>query len=171
MQMADKIIMRPVEALIPYARNARTHSEAQVDGVTVLTSAAQLNRAEGEAPTPSSATSRSAPIVIAGLSKFVRRCRAPCAGLAPTILTCPINTASIPPCRSRRWPTRSVIWSSRGRYDAVRQRSGIWYRGSRSAGVAQTGRRYEFRCAFAPIKRTIMPNKTRIPRKRQIDDR
>jgi Oxidoreductase family, C-terminal alpha/beta domain len=30
MQMADKIIMRPVEALIPYARNARTHSEAQV---------------------------------------------------------------------------------------------------------------------------------------------
>jgi ParB-like chromosome segregation protein Spo0J len=30
MQMADKIIMRPVEALIPYARNARTHSEPQV---------------------------------------------------------------------------------------------------------------------------------------------
>jgi ParB-like chromosome segregation protein Spo0J len=30
MQMADKIIMRPVEALIPYARNARTHSEDQV---------------------------------------------------------------------------------------------------------------------------------------------
>jgi hypothetical protein len=30
MQMADKIIMRPVEALIPYARNAWTHSEAQV---------------------------------------------------------------------------------------------------------------------------------------------
>jgi hypothetical protein len=30
MQMADKIIMRPVEALIPYARNARTHSDAQV---------------------------------------------------------------------------------------------------------------------------------------------
>ena len=30
MQMADKIIMRPVAALIPYARNARTHSEAQV---------------------------------------------------------------------------------------------------------------------------------------------
>jgi hypothetical protein len=30
MQMADKIIMRPVEALIPYTRNARTHSEAQV---------------------------------------------------------------------------------------------------------------------------------------------
>ena len=28
--MADKIIMRPVEALIPYARNARTHSEDQV---------------------------------------------------------------------------------------------------------------------------------------------
>ena len=26
MQMADKIIMRPVEALIPYTRNARTHS-------------------------------------------------------------------------------------------------------------------------------------------------
>jgi ParB-like chromosome segregation protein Spo0J len=30
MQVADKIIMRPVEALIPYARNARTHSDAQV---------------------------------------------------------------------------------------------------------------------------------------------
>src|ERR1700719_14183 len=30
MRMADKIIMRPVESLIPYARNARTHSEAQV---------------------------------------------------------------------------------------------------------------------------------------------
>ena len=30
MQMADKIIMRPVEALIPYARNARTHSADQV---------------------------------------------------------------------------------------------------------------------------------------------
>jgi ParB-like nuclease domain len=30
MQMADKIIMRPVEALIPYARNARTHFEDQV---------------------------------------------------------------------------------------------------------------------------------------------
>ena len=30
MQMADKIIMRLVEALIPYARNARTHSADQV---------------------------------------------------------------------------------------------------------------------------------------------
>jgi hypothetical protein len=30
MQMADKIIMRRVEALIPYARNARTQSDAQV---------------------------------------------------------------------------------------------------------------------------------------------
>jgi hypothetical protein len=30
MQMADKVIMRPVAALIPYARNARTHSEDQV---------------------------------------------------------------------------------------------------------------------------------------------
>ena len=30
MKMAETIIMRPVEALIPYARNARTHSEAQV---------------------------------------------------------------------------------------------------------------------------------------------
>jgi ParB-like chromosome segregation protein Spo0J len=30
LQMADKIVMRPVEALIPYARNARTHSEEQV---------------------------------------------------------------------------------------------------------------------------------------------
>jgi len=28
--MADTIVMRPVEALIPYARNARTHSDAQV---------------------------------------------------------------------------------------------------------------------------------------------
>jgi ParB-like chromosome segregation protein Spo0J len=28
--MADKIVMRPVEALIPYTRNARTHSDAQV---------------------------------------------------------------------------------------------------------------------------------------------
>ena len=30
MHMADKIIMRPLEALIPYACNARTHSDAQV---------------------------------------------------------------------------------------------------------------------------------------------
>jgi len=30
MKMAETIIMRPVEALIPYARNARTHSETQV---------------------------------------------------------------------------------------------------------------------------------------------
>ena len=28
--LADKIVMRPLEALIPYARNARTHSDAQV---------------------------------------------------------------------------------------------------------------------------------------------
>jgi hypothetical protein len=28
--MADKIVMRPVADLIPYARNARTHSDAQV---------------------------------------------------------------------------------------------------------------------------------------------
>lgn len=28
--MADKIVMRPIDALIPYASNARTHSEAQV---------------------------------------------------------------------------------------------------------------------------------------------
>jgi len=30
MQMADKIVLRSVESLIPYARNARTHSDAQV---------------------------------------------------------------------------------------------------------------------------------------------
>jgi ParB-like chromosome segregation protein Spo0J len=30
MQIADKIVMRSVESLIPYARNARTHSDAQV---------------------------------------------------------------------------------------------------------------------------------------------
>jgi len=30
MRMSDKITMRPVEALIPYARNAGTHSKAQV---------------------------------------------------------------------------------------------------------------------------------------------
>ncbi len=30
MKLADKIVMRPVEALIPAARNARTHSDAQV---------------------------------------------------------------------------------------------------------------------------------------------
>jgi ParB-like chromosome segregation protein Spo0J len=30
MQMADKIVMRSVEELIPYARNARTHSDEQV---------------------------------------------------------------------------------------------------------------------------------------------
>ena len=29
MQMADKIVLRSVESLIPYARNARTHSDAQ----------------------------------------------------------------------------------------------------------------------------------------------
>ena len=30
MQMADKIVLRSVESLIPCARNARTHSDAQV---------------------------------------------------------------------------------------------------------------------------------------------
>ena len=30
MRMSDKITMRPVEALIRYARNAGTHSKAQV---------------------------------------------------------------------------------------------------------------------------------------------
>ena len=30
MQMPDKIVLRSVESLIPYARNARTHSDAQV---------------------------------------------------------------------------------------------------------------------------------------------
>jgi ParB-like chromosome segregation protein Spo0J len=30
MQMADKIVLRSVASLIPYARNARTHSGAQV---------------------------------------------------------------------------------------------------------------------------------------------
>ena len=30
MQMAGKIVLRSVESLIPYARNARTHSDAQV---------------------------------------------------------------------------------------------------------------------------------------------
>ena len=30
MQMADKIVLRSVESLIPYARNARIHSDAQV---------------------------------------------------------------------------------------------------------------------------------------------
>ena len=30
MPMADKIVLRSVESLIPYARNARTHSDAQV---------------------------------------------------------------------------------------------------------------------------------------------
>src|SRR5262249_52683127 len=30
MQMADQIVLRSVESLIPYARNARTHSDAQV---------------------------------------------------------------------------------------------------------------------------------------------
>jgi ParB-like chromosome segregation protein Spo0J len=30
MHLADHIVMRPVEALIPYMRNARTHSDAQV---------------------------------------------------------------------------------------------------------------------------------------------
>jgi hypothetical protein len=30
MQMADRIVMRSVEPLIPYARNARTHSDEQV---------------------------------------------------------------------------------------------------------------------------------------------
>jgi hypothetical protein len=30
MQMADQIIMRSLESLIPYARNARTHSDTQV---------------------------------------------------------------------------------------------------------------------------------------------
>jgi ParB-like chromosome segregation protein Spo0J len=30
MQMTDKIVMRSVEELIPYARNARTHSDEQV---------------------------------------------------------------------------------------------------------------------------------------------
>ena len=30
MQMAAKIVLRLVESLIPYARNARTHSDAQV---------------------------------------------------------------------------------------------------------------------------------------------
>jgi ParB-like chromosome segregation protein Spo0J len=30
MHLADHIVMRPVEALIPYVRNARTHSDAQV---------------------------------------------------------------------------------------------------------------------------------------------
>ena len=43
--------------------------------------------------------------------------KAPCAGLAPTVSTCSISTASIRPFPSRRWPTRSVIWSSRGSYD------------------------------------------------------
>ena len=31
MNLADKIVMRPIEALIPYASNARTHSAAQID--------------------------------------------------------------------------------------------------------------------------------------------
>ena len=30
MQMAAKIVLRLVESLIPYARNARTHSDAKV---------------------------------------------------------------------------------------------------------------------------------------------
>jgi len=30
MQMADKIVLRSVESLSPYARNARTHSDAPV---------------------------------------------------------------------------------------------------------------------------------------------
>lgn len=30
MQMAAKIVLRLVESLIPYARNARTHSDAQI---------------------------------------------------------------------------------------------------------------------------------------------
>jgi ParB-like chromosome segregation protein Spo0J len=30
MQMPDKIVLRSVESLIPYARNARSHSDAQV---------------------------------------------------------------------------------------------------------------------------------------------
>src|SRR5215472_13818598 len=30
MQMADQIVLRSVESLVPYARNARTHSDAQV---------------------------------------------------------------------------------------------------------------------------------------------
>jgi hypothetical protein len=30
MQIADKILMRSVESLIPYARNAQTHSDAHV---------------------------------------------------------------------------------------------------------------------------------------------
>jgi hypothetical protein len=52
-----------------------------------------------------------------GPSISVRRWNAPCAGLAPTVSTCSISTASIRPCRSTRWPTRSVVWSSRGSYD------------------------------------------------------
>ena len=30
MNLADKIVMRPIGALIPYASNARTHSDAQI---------------------------------------------------------------------------------------------------------------------------------------------
>jgi ParB-like chromosome segregation protein Spo0J len=31
--LADKIVMRPIGALIPYASNARTHSDAQIDQI------------------------------------------------------------------------------------------------------------------------------------------
>ena len=31
MNLADKILMRPVGALVPYASNSRTHTPAQID--------------------------------------------------------------------------------------------------------------------------------------------
>ena len=45
MKLADKIVMRPVDALIPYASNARTHSDAQIAQIA----ASIAHRARGNA--------------------------------------------------------------------------------------------------------------------------
>ena len=45
-KLADKIVMRPVDALIPYASNARTHSDAQIAQIA----ASIAHRARGNAP-------------------------------------------------------------------------------------------------------------------------